>query len=56
MLACGGEAVPDLGLSGLVSGSACTLGGEKGCGKGAGVGDILSFPLILEFAEDGGGT
>lgn len=56
MFACGGEAVPGLGLSGLVSGSACTLGGDDGCGGEVGVGDILSVPLAPEFAEAGGGV
>ncbi len=54
MLACGGEAVPDLVLSGLVSGSACILGGDDGSGGEVGVGGILSPPLMLEFVEDGG--
>jgi len=55
MLACGGEAVPDLGLSGLVSGSVC-LGGVGECDDEVVVGDILSMPLMLEFVEDGGGV
>ena len=55
MLACAGGAVPDLGLSGLISGSAC-LGGVEERGGEVGVGDILSTPLTLEFIEDGGGV
>jgi hypothetical protein len=56
MLACGREAVPDVGLSGLVCGSAAIVGGDDGCGGEVGVGVILLLPLMLEFAEAGGGV
>lgn len=54
MLACGREAVPDVGLGGPVCGSASTVGGEDGCSGEVGVGVILLLPLMLEFAEAGG--
>ena len=56
MLACGGEAVPDLGLSGLVSGSVSNPRGDEGCGGDEGAADVLALPLTFELAEVGGGA
>jgi hypothetical protein len=54
MLACGGEAVPDLGLRGLISGSDCNIGDIDDCWAEVGAVDILSLVFALKFVEDGG--